>query len=344
MRERGCGREHAGTVRIARSAVVALFAATAVAALAAEGDADQLLRAKRYDEVRKLAEQRLAADAEDEQAYWLLSRAGLAVAEDSAELERLADALKPCLERIPQSALCHLALGETYGAIAASGGMLKGMKYVGRVREELEKAVELDPRHFAARYDLNQFYLMAPGIVGGSADKAERNTTSFEALRPDAGPLLRTGIQLRNDELDRVSAVLLAPDAFKAADLADGYRDALIGLGFRQLQAKQPAKALETFRRGRERFPDDASLCLGYGRSELENGQVDAAIDALRRAVELDPQRGAQYRLGIALQTKGDTADAVRAFREYVALPAAKRNEETLKDAKRRLEQLQKSP
>lgn len=344
MRERGCGRTQTGAARIVRSAVVALFASAAVAAPAAEGDAEQLLRAKRYGEVCKLAEQRLAADAKDEQAYWLLSRAGLETSKDAAELERLADALEPCLERIPQSASCHLALGETYGAIAASGGMLKGMKYVGRVREELEKAVELDPRHFTARYDLNQFYLMAPGIVGGSADKAERNTTSFEALRPDAGPLLRTGIQLQNDELDRVSAVLLAPDAFKAADLADGYRDALTGLGFRQLQAKQPAKALETFRRGRERFPDDASLCLGYGRSELESGQVDAAIEALRRAVELDPQRGAQYRLGIALQTKGDAVAATAAFREYLALPSGKRSDDTSKDAKRRIEQLQKSP
>lgn len=322
----------------------ALLAVTTLAALASEGSADSLLRDKRYDEARQLAERRLAADPTDEQAYWLLSRAGLETAKDAAGLERLAEALGPCLERIPQSALCHLALGETYGAIAASGGMLKGMKYAGRVREELEKAVELDPRNFTARDDLNQFYLMAPGIVGGGSDKAERNTASFEVARPEAGPLLRAGIHLHNDQLDRASALLLAPDAFTIPDLADGYRDALIGLGFRQLQAKQAAKALETFRRGRERFPNDASLCLGQGRSELESGQVDAAIATLRRAVELDPQRGAQYRLGIALQTQGDAAAAAAALREYVALPAASRSGDTLKDAKRRLEQLEPKP
>ncbi|MBO9662137.1 tetratricopeptide repeat protein [Dokdonella sp.] len=318
----------------------ALLAATTLAAIADDGSADSLLRDKRYNEARRLAERRLASDPTDEQAYWLLARAGLETIKETADLERLADTLQPCLERIPQSALCHLALGETYGAIAASGGMLKGMKYAGRVREELEKAVELDPRNFTARDDLNQFYLMAPGIVGGGADKAERNTAAFEAVRPEAAPLLRAGIHLQNGQLDRAGALLLAPEAFASADLADGYRSALTSLGFRQLEAKQTAKALETFRRGRERFPNDASLCLGYGRSELETGQVDAAITSLRRAVELDPQRGAQYRLGIALQTKGDEDAAATAFREYIALPTAKRSGDTLKDAKRRLQQL----
>lgn len=330
------------TAGVARRALVAMLGSM-IAATAAAQDAEPLLRDKRWDDVRKLAERRLAADVKDEQAYWLLSRAGLRTAKDAAELERLADALEPCLERIPQSALCHLALGETYGAIAGSGGMLKGMKYAGRIRAALEKAVELDPRNFTARHDLNQFYQMAPGVVGGGADKAERNTASFEAVRPQAGPLLRAGLQMHDGDLDRASAALLVPGAFAEADLADDHRNALTALGFRQLQAKQPAKALETFRRGRERFPDDASLCLGQGRSELENGQVDASVETLRRAVELDPQRGAQYRLGIALQTRGDADAAAAAFREFLALPSENRSEDTSKDATRRLEQLQSS-
>jgi tetratricopeptide (TPR) repeat protein len=329
----------AGVSRLALAFACAATTATAVAQ-----DATRLLRDKRFAQVRSLATQRLAADPKDEQAYWLLSRAGLQEAKDAAELERLAEALEPCLEAIPQSALCHLSLGEIYGAIAASGGMLKGMKYAGRIRDELEKAVELDPRNFTARHSLNQFYLLAPGIAGGGADKAERNTAAFEAARPQAGPLLRAGLQMHDGDLDRASAALLVPSAFAEADLADDYRSALVALGFRQLQAKQPAKALETFRRGRERFPDDASLCLGQGRSELENGQVDAAVETLRHAVELDPQRGAQYRLGIALQTRGDTAASAAAFREFLALPSEKRSEDTSNDARRRLGQLAPAP
>lgn len=40
------------------------------------------------------------------------------------------------------------------------------MKYVGRVSDELEKAVALDPKNYAARSDLGQFYMQAPAVVG----------------------------------------------------------------------------------------------------------------------------------------------------------------------------------
>lgn len=137
-----------------------------VCGIASAQDLRPLLKNERHEDVRKLAQQRIAADAHDEQAYWFLSRTGLELSKNVADLEQPGESLEPCLAALPQSAPCHLALGETYGAIAATGGVLKGMKYVGRVSDELGKAVALDPKNYAARSDLGQFYMQAPAVVG----------------------------------------------------------------------------------------------------------------------------------------------------------------------------------
>jgi len=320
------------------------IALVSVCGIASAQDLRQLLKDERYDDVRKLAQQRIAADAHDEHAYWFLSRAGLESSKNTAELERLGESLEPCLASIPQSALCHLALGETYGAIAATGGMLKGMRYVGRARDELEKAVALDPKNYTARSDLAQFYMQAPAIVGGGEDKAQQNLKTFESVRPEAAPLLRAEMHLQRGERDEATPLLLVADAFHGDDLADAHRETLSHLGFGLLQAKQAAKALAVFEFGCAHFADDAGLRLGLGRSELELGKTDAAVADLQQAVTLAPKLGAQYRLGLALQAKGENAQAIARLREYLALPAARENEDLAKDAKKRLQALEHPP
>jgi hypothetical protein len=41
-------------------------------------------------------------------------------------------------------------------------------------RDELERAVELDPNHLDARWGLVQYYALAPGYLGGSEEKARQ--------------------------------------------------------------------------------------------------------------------------------------------------------------------------
>ena len=59
----------------------------------------------------------------------------------------------------------------------------------GKVRNEFEAAVRLDPNNVDARSDLGEFYLEAPGIVGGGRDKAEAQTQALAALDPAKGRL-----------------------------------------------------------------------------------------------------------------------------------------------------------
>ena len=67
----------------------------------------------------------------------------------------------------PNNGEYHLWLGRTYGEKADASNFLTAAGLAKKVRTEFERAVQLDPGNVMARTDLAEFYLEAPGIVGG---------------------------------------------------------------------------------------------------------------------------------------------------------------------------------
>lgn len=65
-----------------------------------------------------------------------------------------------------------LWLGRAYGRRAESGNPLTAPGYANKARKCFERAVELDPRNGEALNDLFDYYLEAPGFLGGGYDKA----------------------------------------------------------------------------------------------------------------------------------------------------------------------------
>jgi tetratricopeptide (TPR) repeat protein len=64
-------------------------------------------------------------------------------------------------------------LGRAYGRRAEESSFLTALPYANKTRDSFEKAVALDPANLEALDDLFEYYLQAPGIVGGGVDKAE---------------------------------------------------------------------------------------------------------------------------------------------------------------------------
>ena len=60
-----------------------------------------------------------------------------------------------------------------------ASNFFKAASLAGKVRNEFETAVRLDPNNVDARSDLGEFYLEAPGIVGGGRDKAEAQAQAW---------------------------------------------------------------------------------------------------------------------------------------------------------------------
>ena len=103
------------------------------------------------------------------------------------EPEKAADLLEKAVAAKPNDAMRHYRLGEAYGVVAQQGGMLKAASTAGKVRDEFAKAVQLDPNFIDARLGLMEFYLRAPGFMGGDEDKAREQATEIRKRDAFAG-------------------------------------------------------------------------------------------------------------------------------------------------------------
>jgi predicted CXXCH cytochrome family protein len=76
-----------------------------------------------------------------------------------------------------------------------------------------------------------------------------------------------------------------------------------------------PAKQIEALRRAIELDPDMVAAYQSLGASLYASGQPAAAIDAFRRGLQIDPLSASlYYDLGLALQQQGDASGAKRAL------------------------------
>ncbi|MGD1074243.1 MAG: tetratricopeptide repeat protein [Bryobacteraceae bacterium] len=78
----------------------------------------------------------------------------------------------------------HLWLGRAYGRRAETEGWLLAGSRASKARQCFETAIALDPRNNEAMNDLFDYYLNAPGFLGGGLDKAEAIARRIEHERP----------------------------------------------------------------------------------------------------------------------------------------------------------------
>lgn len=87
----------------------------------------------------------------------------------------------------PASPEAHVHLANAYSRKAQQSGMFGAADYARKMRDELMKAVALDPRHVDARFGLVNFYAGAPGFMGGSHEKALEQAKEIKAIDPIVG-------------------------------------------------------------------------------------------------------------------------------------------------------------
>jgi tetratricopeptide (TPR) repeat protein len=297
-----------------------------------DADFAQLLKDKKFAEIEKIANERIIANAKDDVALWHLVNV---VSNDAAKRDAAIPKAESCIKSLPDSAKCHHALGRLYGAAAMSSGLVNGIKYASRIKEEFIKAVELDPKSFEARQDLNQFYLQAPGVAGGSVRKAIEGSEAHAKINAAQGQLLRANIHIYKNEFEQAERLLASIKRDSDEVVSSALPQAWVSLGFAMINDKQFEKAQTVFERQLAMDADNAMLQFGLGRAQLENKLVDAAIVSLERALKIDSKLNAHYRLGIAYQTKGDKPKAIAAFQQFLTYVTAGKAAD---DAKQRLE------
>ena len=317
--------------------LAALLLPTIALAQSTDADLQALMKERKFAEAEIAANERISKNAKDDLAIWYLANI---TAGDAAKREASIKKAEACVAVAPQSAKCHQALGRLFGAAAMSSGPLNMIKYASRIKEEFLAAVEFDPKSFDARRDLNQYYLQAPGIAGGSVRKAIANAEDFGTINATQGQLLRAEVHAYEKEYDKAESVLSAikPAGDEATTAA--LLQAWSSLGFAMINNKQPVKAQSLFERLLAADMNNAVLHFGLGRVHLENNAIDAAIASLERALKIDSKMNAHYRLGIAYQTKGDRSKAFAAFQQFLTYATSGKSAD---DARQRIDALKKS-
>src|SRR5882762_11744141 len=163
-----------------RIAGAALFLALSLPGRAAADSPKDLLAAGRVDDAIQTLKQQISHSPTDAEANNLLCRAYFML----EEWDRGISACERAVNLAPQNSLYHLWLGRIYGEKADRAGFLSAAGIAKKVRTEFERAVELAPDNWHARTDLAEFYLEAPGIVGGGKDKARAQAQALTSLNP----------------------------------------------------------------------------------------------------------------------------------------------------------------
>jgi len=305
----------AGCAWFARALTLAV-AAAGLSSAAGAGSAKELLKAGQADEAVRTLQQQIEQSPSDAAAHNLLCRAYFML----DEWDRAIASCERARNLDPDNSLYHLWLGRAYGEKADHAGFLSGAGLAKKVRVSFERAVALDPKSWEARVDLAEFYLEAPGMVGGGKEKAQREADALMPLNPGMAHWIQARIAEKEKdtagaEREYRAEIAASHSAIRGwVDLAIFFRHAN-----RLDDMEQTLGKLES-------SPVDRPESLMDGASLLHRTSRDPAlaIRLLRRYLEAPVEEGPAFRahelLGQILEKQGNRHAAAEEYRAALAL------------------------
>src|SRR5258708_6741127 len=132
------------------------------------------------------------------------------------EYKKATEAFEKAVALAPTNSEYVHWLGRTWGRRAETGNIFVQPSYASKARQFSEKAVALDPKNSEAVNDLFDFYLEAPGFLGGGTQKAEALANHIAELDPAEGHYALAQLADHKKEYDAAEqqlrrAVELAP-------------------------------------------------------------------------------------------------------------------------------------
>jgi len=103
------------------------------------------------------------------------------------EFKKSTEWLEKAVAADPRSASHYMWLGRAYGRRAETSSPFTAPGHASKTRRYFEKAVTLDGRNLEAINDLFEYYLEAPGFLGGGYNKAAALAQRIAAIDPVEG-------------------------------------------------------------------------------------------------------------------------------------------------------------
>jgi len=286
--------------------------------LAADSGDSKLLAQGRVDDAIVSLQARISAAPQDAESHNLLCRAYFAL----ADWDKGIAACERAVSLAPENAQYHLWLGRVYGEKADHAGFLSAAGLAKKVRTEFETAVRLNPNSADARTDLAEFYLEAPGIVGGGRDKAEAQAQKLAVIDPVRAGWVKGRLAEKKKDLTS------AENEYRTAtESSHGTALAWLNLAYfyrhtGRIDAMQDAiqHASSAPMDQPEVLMECAEMLLRSKRDLPKATQLLRTYLSSSSTVEAAPAFKAHYLLGTALEQEGDKPAASREYRASIAL------------------------
>jgi tetratricopeptide (TPR) repeat protein len=103
------------------------------------------------------------------------------------DFKKATEFLEKAVAREPESSDFQLWLGRAFGRRAETSSMITAPGFANKARQHFERAAQLNPLNLDAQSDLFEYYLEAPGFLGGGFDKAAAKAEDLARINPSEG-------------------------------------------------------------------------------------------------------------------------------------------------------------
>lgn len=275
--------------RLALGLALALLAM--VAAAGVNEQAENLYQRTDYQAAIDLLNKQNPKDAV---AYELLGRCYYGL----ADFKKATEALERATAMDSSKSSYFLWLGRAYGRRAETSSFITAPGFATKARANFERAVSLDPRNLPALNDLFEYYLQAPGFLGGGFDKAKALAEKIRALDPVEYHFTQARLAEKQKEFHNAEAQLR-----RAVDLAPRQVGRVIDLAKFLAKQGRYQESDATFQRAQKIEPQNPKLLFEQAATYIETKRnLERARELLKRYLDApltpdDPPRQEAQRL-----------------------------------------------
>ena len=213
----------------------------------------------------------------------------------------------------PDSSYYHLWYGRALGMKLSQGSGLGGLFRAKKVKGEFQRAVELDPTNYEAKFNLMQYLLQAPGIVGGNKDEAFRMAEALKEIKPALGHFAKALCHQVREEYAKADWEFRAATAYDSTNTEFAFN-----YFYFLLDREDFSRAEVVIEEIEQTNSDDPNILYQRGKLHLFSGKdLEKGRDCFRKYLEREPlpnspsQAAAHWRMGMIYE-KMEKPDSAR--------------------------------
>ena len=166
-----------------------MLLATGSLLTAQTGDLEQARKLYQYTEYERSLKILQAMQPKDGAVYLLIGQNHYML----GEYKKATESMEKAVAADPGNSDYEMWLGRAFGRRAETSSPFTAMPSANKARQHFERSVQLNPRNLEAMSDLFEYYVEAPGFMGGGLDKATRLAERMAAVDPVQGLAAQAG-------------------------------------------------------------------------------------------------------------------------------------------------------